>query len=257
MADVPPRQQAQPCVWVLAGVLSYRLCDRDFQCDQCELHHALQGRPFPAGALAGHETPVPEANQGVSGFLCRLLDGCTLHLDRPYTASHFWLAPSSNHEVLVGLNDYIVKALEPIDEIVSPGVGTWLTRDQPCGWMKRGHVAIPLRMPLSGEVTGFNQAYASKPAARGGDEEDWLFRLAPHEALDGLPGLFCGPRALGWHLDKLRLLGRYLTEAVGPEGAREVGATLADGGLPVHNLEAVIGPEPFQRLVDELFPMQI
>lgn len=257
MADVPASQPPLPCVWVLAGVLSYRLCDRDYRCEECELHHALQRHPLPARPLAGLDSPVAEADQGVSDFLCRLLEGCTLHLDRPYTASHFWLVPSSDHEVVLGLDDYIIRVLEPIDEIVSPGVGTWLMRDQPCGWMKRGHIAIPLRLPLSGEVTGFNRVYASQPSTQSGEAEDWLFRVRPHEALDSLPGLFRGARALGWHREKLRLLGRYLTEALGSDGVREVGTALADGGAPVHNLEAVIGPQAFQRLVDDLFPMHI
>lgn len=257
MSDVPDHQDALPCVWVLAGVLSYRLCDHDYRCEECELHHALQGHPLPSGALAGPESPDPDTDERVSGYLCRLLEGCTLHLDRPYTATHFWLAPAPDGEVLLGMDDYIVRVLEPIDEIVSVGIGTWLRRDQPCGWIKRGHTAIPLRMPVSGEITGCNRPFATDSTARLAGEADWLFRVAPHEALDTLPGLYKGAQALGWHLDKLRILGSYLREALGATGALGLGATLADGGAPERNLEAVIGPKPYRRLVDALFPVHI
>ena len=35
--------RAQPCVWMCAGVLRYRLCPNDFDCDNCLLDAALRG----------------------------------------------------------------------------------------------------------------------------------------------------------------------------------------------------------------------
>ena len=32
------------CVWVTAGVLNYKLCDRDFDCEHCPLDAALRDR---------------------------------------------------------------------------------------------------------------------------------------------------------------------------------------------------------------------
>jgi hypothetical protein len=31
------------CLWMLSGVLNYRLCDRDFDCEHCPLDRALRG----------------------------------------------------------------------------------------------------------------------------------------------------------------------------------------------------------------------
>ncbi len=36
------------CLWMLAGVLTYRLCARSHECDSCPLDRALRGGP--AGA---------------------------------------------------------------------------------------------------------------------------------------------------------------------------------------------------------------
>jgi len=40
MAPLPTR-----CVWMDAGVINYKLCDRLYDCDRCPLDQALQRRP--------------------------------------------------------------------------------------------------------------------------------------------------------------------------------------------------------------------
>lgn len=32
----------QRCVWMAAGILSYQLCEREFDCDQCPLDKAMR-----------------------------------------------------------------------------------------------------------------------------------------------------------------------------------------------------------------------
>ena len=38
---------AEPCLWMAAGVINYRLCDRQFDCDRCPLDAALRGDTQP------------------------------------------------------------------------------------------------------------------------------------------------------------------------------------------------------------------
>lgn len=44
------------CIWMVAGVLSYKLCNRAFQCDSCPLDRVLQTMDDHGG---------PAASQGV------------------------------------------------------------------------------------------------------------------------------------------------------------------------------------------------
>lgn len=256
-----------PCIWVLAGVLSYRLCDRNYDCEHCELFRALQGggaraaahEPTLAGAPAGGAAPdVAAEDSQVNPYVWRLLEGCEVHLDRPYSPGHCWLREEPGAEVAVGLDGHMMRILHPVDEIVAPRVGVWLKRGEPCGWIMRGRSAIPLETPLSGEVLAVNDRYRSavrRGEATGGCDQ-WLFRLAAHEAVDDVPELFRGERTLLWFLEKIQLLKRHLREAVAPGAPAALGITMADGGAPPH-VEAVLGRERFETLVEELFHMQI
>jgi hypothetical protein len=44
------------CVWMDAGVVNYKLCDRGFDCDRCPLDQALHRRPSERSAHAKSKT---------------------------------------------------------------------------------------------------------------------------------------------------------------------------------------------------------
>jgi len=273
-SDTGSREEL-PCIWVLAGVLSYRPCDRDYDCESCELFSVLSGKSGAApaqrraeaqaavGVAAAEPATVPARDAGfvnglVNPYVWRLLQGCQLHLDRPYSPGHCWLREEGGGEVAVGLDGHVMRMLHPVDEIVAPRVGVWLKRGEPCGWIMRGHSAIPLDAPLSGEVLAVNDRYRSS-VRRGkstGDGDQWLFRLAAHEAVDEVTELLRGERTLVWFLEKIRLLKRKLREAVAPGAPEALGVTMSDGGAPPY-LETVLGHDRFEALVEELFHMQI
>lgn len=258
--------EALPCIWVLAGVLSYRLCDRNYDCEGCELFHALQGgRPQTRGFGNAREvggaqpTSSSELESRVSSYICYLSAGCELHLDRPYSPSHFWLRHAHGEHVFVGIDSHLLRLLYPVDDVTLPHVGVLVKRGEICGWITRGRLAIPLHAPLSGMVEEVNEPYLDRVRATGGAEGSdlWLLNLAAGEDIDTVPDLYRGEAALAWHLKKVQLVKRYLRDAVTTDVDDRVGPTLEDGGAPNLDVEAVMGREPFEALVVDLFNIQI
>jgi len=254
-------QEEPPCIWALAGVLSSRPCDRHYECERCPLFHALRDGP------GGPELPtVDEAapaaahavEHQVNAYLARLLAGCTLRLDRAYTSGHWWVDASNPPQVTLGLEAHVLRMLQPVDDVVTPRDGVWLRRPDPCGWILRGRVSVPLHAPVSGEVEKVNAHYLAAVKAPGtfADGDDWLLRLTPHEDVEAVPGLYRGAEALVWQSKKLQLLKSALREALAAQAGHTVGATLADGGEPTLDLEVVLGRARFEAIVDRLFRIQ-
>lgn len=247
------RQREPPCVWMMAGVLDYRLCDRAYECEGCELFHALTSggpRPGRIGAPAPERShanaPAGTANasrswteEQVTAHLCHLLGDCQLYLDRWYRPPHFWLLQEGNGEVRAGLAGHLLRMLRPIDRIVTPGVGLALRRGQPCGWIAHDGMAVSLAMPISGVVVEVS------------DAQPWLFRVEPSESLAEIAELVRGEELLLWYLDIIRTLKRYLREAIASPAGESLGATMADGG-ETPCLEAVLGRGRFERLLSEI-----
>lgn len=259
-------QSELPCIWVLAGVLSYGLCDRYYDCENCELYRVLRGRGIAsartapeARAAESTDSAAPAIERRVSSYIWRLTAGCELYLDRPYCACHFWLRRSASDQVELGLDGHLLRTLYPIKSITLPQAGVLMKRDDPCGWITRGRVAIPLTAPITGVVTAVNEAYLERIRSRGGINggDDWLLALKAHEDLDTVGGLYRGEQTLTWYLRKIQLLKRYLRETLVSGNDEALGITLSDGGERNPDLEQVLGRERFEALVDELFRMQI
>jgi glycine cleavage system H lipoate-binding protein len=262
MQQQPVRAAAElPCVWVTAGVLSYRLCDREFDCEACPLHLALRGGA--AGAVAGGSSRAPatggaRGDDPVGGYLAALGADCTLHLDRAYSEEGLWMETAPSGEVRIGMDDYTLRLLQPADDVVLPRIGSWLPHGAPCAWIYRGRLAIALRCPVAGEVVAVHPRPALAPPHDGDSAADrWWFRLRPHEPVAAAAGLFRNEALLGWYLARVRAVHEQLDAVVTPAEGRLAGPLMNDGGTPTGDLESVLGRERFEALVGALFPMQI
>jgi glycine cleavage system H lipoate-binding protein len=258
MQTQPDRAKADsPCVWVTAGVLSYRPCDREFDCETCPLYRALRGGDAGAGAR-GRATGAGNGDDPVGRYLAGLGAGCTLHLDRAYSDEGLWMESAPADEVRIGLDDYTLKLLEPVDDVVLPRIGSWLSHGAPCAWVYRGRLAIALRCPVAGEVTAVHPRPALTPPRDGDVAEDrWWFRVRPHEPVGSAAGLFRNEALLGWYLARVRTVHGHLDAVLSPAEGRLVGPLMNDGGTPSGDLESVLGRARFEALVGDLFPMQI
>jgi glycine cleavage system H lipoate-binding protein len=246
-----------PCVWVTAGVLSYRPCDRRFECEGCPLYLALRGGE--AGPVAaGPVSPGVSAggDDAVGRYLAALGSGCPLHLDRPCSADGLWMERGHAGDLRFGLDDFTLRLLQPVDGVVLPRAGAWLGHGAPCAWINRGRLAIVVRCPVAGEVVEVHPHPAiDSPGSGESAAERWWFRLDPHEPVAAAE-VYRNESLLAWYLGRVRTVREHL-EAVMTEPTALAGKALADGGLPERNLEAVLGRERFEALVGALFPMHI
>lgn len=259
MLAAPDRTHTElPCVWTSAGVLSYRPCDREYECEGCPLYLALRGGR--AGMLAADRAESREAgpvrgDDPVGRYLEELGKGCTLHLDRAYSAEGLWLKSEDKGEFEVGLDDYTMRLLQPVESVVLPRAGVWLSHRAPCAWVNRGRLAIPLGCPVKGEVLEVQSRPVLTPPGSGDDSRPrWWFRLKAHESVADAAGLYRNEALLRWFLARVRAVRDQLDAVMDPRTA-PAGPMLADGGIPTRDLEMVLGRGRFEALVGTLFPL--
>ncbi len=248
-----------PCVWSLAGVLGMHPCDREYDCDSCELYHALSG-----GHAIDEESAIrcPNLSQTqqrieaeVGQFVSNLMAGCRLDFGRWYGGDGVWVrAAGEDNELEVGLVGCVWRILEPVEEIVAPRAGVSFEAGETCGWLLRSERAIPLRLPVGGTVTEVNAPLVEAIGISGhvDGRDKWLFRVRSALQTSEVPRLFRGEDALIWHLRRLRILKSHIRGALDADRLA-VGAVMADGGEPQMNLERVLGPDRFAAMIDALF----
>lgn len=59
------RLEVLPCVWMSAGLVAFKLCDREGECEGCPFDRAMQGarRPEPLVPSLG----IPSLDAGLTG----------------------------------------------------------------------------------------------------------------------------------------------------------------------------------------------
>lgn len=214
----------QKCVWMECGLVSYKLCDRNLDCDDCPLDRALRMRKAEihtetGTALRSIKTPggLPEME---------LAEHCF------YGSNHVWARVEHQGRMRVGLDDLAQRVLGPVHGLDLPPVGTRLTHNDSL-LLVNSLGSVTLELPTQGTVTWVNPDLEQKPGLI--NESPYgsgsLMVLEPDNLTESLKNLRFGEDAEDWF--------RHETEKLAVDVARvalalrsEVGATLPDGGAP-------------------------
>ncbi len=226
---------ALPCVWMTAGMVAYKLCDREFDCEHCPLDLALRGpqRRVPAGA------PVQEGTAGPFEF----------QADRLYHPAHLWALPVGESRLRLGLDAFAVRLLDRISAVVLPQAGHRIERGLTACWVMDEAQTIPLRSPVSGIVREGNLTAQEHPALVGQSPYDrgWLLEVSIEGPAKELKGLLCAEEMRDLGVEHLRRLHQDASRLCA-EDAR-VGTTLADGGIRLAELRRILGAARYHQLV--------
>src|SRR5512140_1095357 len=176
---VPPNEQK--CVWMTAGILSYQLCERQFDCDHCPLDSAL--RTFPQRASA---EPIDAPKRANPPERKKLLSG---HL---YSRKHCWIKSNEDATVRIGLEPLLASMLPGTKTVVLPSVGDRVQINKACAWVVLEGGTLPIVSPLDGEVCRTNANLVDRPHDIRDDPFDkgWLFDVTTGEEIFNLSFLF-------------------------------------------------------------------
>ncbi len=228
----PP--DALPCVWMTAGLIAYRLCDREYDCDSCPLDLALRGG---AGSLPLERAPAP-------GAIWDFPD------DRQYSPLHEWVLDiGAASRLRVGLDAFAARLLDHADRVVFPPTNAGVQRGRSACWILDEGELIPICSPLTGTVVGTNLRLGTDPAlvASSPYEEGWLMEIQAREPLERQQGLLGARAARERTTLQLRQLHRRACAGLARDGT--VGMTLTDGGVRISDLRRTLGTDRYHRLI--------
>ncbi len=226
------------CIWMTAGILSYQLCDRSYDCDNCPLDAAMKkhfSRQVDSGP--GQEERPKHVPEG-------LRDGLR------YGRNHCWIGERSEPGIRVGIEPGLSMALFSPKAVVFPSQGQHIQKGQTCLWIVLEGGTLPFEAPFSGTVRNNNRALGDRPHLLNTSpyDEGWLFELEPDENALQEAGLVERDKAETIYREDdarfLRLLGNAL------QGNRsDVGITLADGGQRLQNISDTLGAGKYFSII--------
>ncbi len=250
------------CIWMLGGIINYKLCDRNFKCEKCEFDIVMRGS-FPKNTYdiepvnkISH-TGCPKENNHTSllinSYLYTLFSDCKIHLDRYYHPSHFWFKVESEDKVLVGIDKLFIKILEPIDKIILPGEGETYCKGQLASLIVRKGKTLPLHLPLIGKVVEITKLFLQNGFQKLIEDDNYFFKIEQAGISHEVKHLCSDISGLFRFTENINIVRKFLGQAFESSRPAEIGTTLPDGGNFQIGLEKVIGEQEFQNLVKRIF----
>jgi glycine cleavage system H protein len=259
---VVPKKELK-CVWMTAGVLTYKLCKYNFQCEKCPLYWELRNQfatpsfiptasqergsigPEEAGPLPSWKKERPEDE-----FLGEDLSLLDIKGSLFYHPGHTWIKVEKADEVRVGLDCFLRRIVGKIKVIVLPLSGNRCGQGENLCSVIQEEGILYIVSPVSGSVLSVNQKLKDEPDLISEDPlgNGFLLTLKPKNLQRDQKYLFFGEAALSWYQKELdRFKAAVVSDLYGQE---RVGMTMQDGGIKFRDIKRFVDPERYIQLVN-------
>jgi glycine cleavage system H lipoate-binding protein len=249
------------CVWMDAGLVSYKLCDKGFDCESCPFDTVMNAQDRPA-AGAATTTPAPaEAAldssltlyEDVIRRLLEPLKNPPLPNDRLYFTNHSWAKRMEDGQCKIGVDGFLAQLLKPVMGAVVINAPACVEEDSPYTWLIRDGETCSLHSSIAGTVTATNPTLASRPSMLAADPYDrgWILTLTPRSEKDTAVRGCSSEDFRQCMQDDIESVEALLRSTLANQ-RREIGPSLFDGGVRVDTIEQWIGKQRHARLLSRL-----
>ncbi len=201
-------QWNRPCLHHMKQRIDFRACINEYSCSDCDFDQYFHDQ-FTVFA-----TVHPVDLVDVEGF--RIPQGYYLH------RGHSWIKIEEENTVRVGLDEFTLRLLGPIDRIDAPLIGKTLQQGRPDITLRRGDKTARLLSPVSGVVTACNvglRDQEGKVESRDAYAEGWIVRAHSKDLRRDMKDLMIGDETTTFLRSEIEQLTAVIEETAGPLAA--------------------------------------
>ncbi len=252
------------CIWAEAGLVSYKLCDRNYECDECPFDLVMRQKSGPAsGSVSSGRSKSTPTKTGESALyredtlldvIRKIFSGPFSEKppgDRVYSRNHVWLKKVAAGTYRIGVDHYAASLLEGVGSVVFPQTGTYSAQNNPCAWIICGDGTVAVHSPMKGKIKSVNPLLMESAGIVQRDpyESGWLNEIQSEEEL---PIEHLDSAAMeSLSKDQFQQLKQEILEEF-DKRPPTLGVTLMDGGIRPRSLRDVLGPAAYVTLLQKL-----
>jgi glycine cleavage system H lipoate-binding protein len=197
----------RPCLHSMKQRIAFRACTHDYLCGNCDFDQYFNDQ-FTVFAVV-RQIDV----QDIKGI--KFPQGYYLH------PGHCWVKLEEGSDVRIGLDDFALRILGPMDHILSPLMGKELQANQAAFDIGRGGHAAKVLAPLGGVVTDINPGLITSGSLANADPyaEGWIVRLHAENLRHDLRGLMFGEEARRFIDGEVERIHELIEATAGPLAA--------------------------------------
>lgn len=227
-------EEERKCTWMTTGFITYKLCDRNYQCELCPFEHAIKNGEAGEGDFLEPEEDLTEGS--LDGDPSVSINGSIF-----YHPDHCWVQVENPEKVRIGIDRLLTQLITNVKVVILPQVGSVAKGGEYYAHIIQSDYILPVVSPLSGLVQTVNQRLLREPELITDDPkgDGWLITMKPNNLEDDLKNLLFGRKARSWYrreekeiMARTDLLLKHNPEAVGP--------TMQDGGVRIGRLQEML-----------------
>ena len=194
----------QPCLHHMKSRIEFRACTHDYQCGNCEFDQYFSDQ------YTVHAVVRPVDVLDVKGF--KLPHGYYLH------RGHTWVKIEEDSSVRIGLDDFALRLLGPLDRVEAPLMGKQVEQNRDDILLSRSSNNARVQSPISGVVTDVNPALRERGNLANEDPytSGWVMRLHSDNLRRDLKNLMIGEQASQYLDGEIDRLYEVIEEEAGP-----------------------------------------
>jgi glycine cleavage system H protein len=247
-------EEEQKCIWMTTGFISYKLCDRSYQCETCPLDQAIKNEEIgedDLGTPCGKVSPSEE--NGTEGSL-KSDSSIRINGSIFYHPDHCWVQVENPEKVKVGIDDLLAQLIMNVKVVILPQAGSFYEQGECCAHIIQDDYILPVASPLSGSIQTVNPRLKKEPELIIADPrgEGWLITIKPGNLESDLKKLLFGRKALLWYQrEEKEIIAR--TDLIVKHNPQAVGPTMQDGGVRIdclHDMLNIVSPWQRAQILD-------
>lgn len=250
------------CVWMTAGLLTYKLCKYNLQCEKCPLDWELRNLSStsyfdpPAsqrinGREAGKTTSTslpgkesqkePEEDPSRSSIKHSLF----------YHPGHTWLKVESAVEVRIGIDQFLAGMIGKVNAVLLASSNRRCIQGKTICSIIQEEGLLHIVSPISGLILSVNPKLKDHPELIRQDPlgEGYLLTLKPKNLQREQKSFLFGEAAVSWCRKEWE---RFKAEALSEihQGQEQLGMTMQDGDIKLREIKELLGPERYIQLIN-------
>jgi glycine cleavage system H lipoate-binding protein len=218
----------QPCLHHMKGRIDFRACTHDYQCGNCEFDQYFSDQ------YTVHAVVRPVDVLDIKGF--KIPHGYYLH------RGHAWVKIEEGSTARIGLDDFALRLLGPLDRVEAPLMGKEVRQDRDDILLSRSSNSARVQSPISGVVTDINPELRERGSLANQDPytRGWVMRLHAPNLRQDIKNLMIGEQASQYLDGEIDRLYEVIEEETGP--------LAADGGYLGDDIFGNLPPTSWQKL---------
>jgi glycine cleavage system H lipoate-binding protein len=244
------------CIWMSTGLVDYKLCEKNSDCDNCEFYKIMREEAFNMSRKSIYADASKDEVMNFDSYkkkIHSMVHNYRFYKRNLYYSKDLWIK-TEERTAIIGLNSFIRNLLPQNISFIFPVIGSKIKQGHPIFWLSIGNNIISIKAPVSGIVKKVNNNSINflNNISDSEYDEGWLVSISLSN-FEKEKYKLCNFDQITINTAKEadRIEKNFLSAV--QDNYSNIGPTMHDGGAETNDIYGMLGESRYLELINSLF----